>query len=321
MPLNKRITTLRSKVDRDKSYPAQEGLQLVKETATAKFDESVDAVINLGIDAKKSDQLIRGALVLPNGTGKTTRVAVFAQGAAAEAAKAAGADIVGFDDLAEKIKGGMMDFDVVIATPDAMKVVGALGQVLGPRGLMPNPKVGTVTPDTAAAATGFPAGLLDSAMANNVKDSAQQIWAAGLASFAKAQGEGSKVFEALVSEGLKLQKKTQSAAEEKLSAVASKVSGMAGDVGSKAGQHWDKLETIFEQRVAKALKSLGVPSAGDVESLIKRIDALAVSAGLKKATPAKAAKKAAALSHAPSGGANIPKLQRNKNNARGGTVR
>ena len=146
MPLNKRITSLRSKVDRDKSYPVQEGLQLVKETATAKFDESVDAVINLGIDAKKSDQLIRGALVLPNGTGKTTRVAVFAQGAAAEAAKGAGADIVGFDDLAEKIKGGMMDFDVVIATPDAMKVVGALGQVLGPRGLMPNPKVGTVTP-------------------------------------------------------------------------------------------------------------------------------------------------------------------------------
>ncbi|RTL39605.1 MAG: poly granule associated protein [Burkholderiales bacterium] len=144
----------------------------------------------------------------------------------------------------------------------------------------------------AAAATGFPAGLLDGAVAQNVKDSAQQIWAAGLASFAKAQGEGSKVFEALVSEGLKLQKKTQSAAEEKLSAVASKVSGMAGDVGSKAGQHWDKLETIFEQRVAKALKSLGVPSAGDVESLIKRIDALAVSAGLKKATPAKAAKKA-----------------------------
>ena len=144
----------------------------------------------------------------------------------------------------------------------------------------------------AAAATGFPAGLLDSAMAHNVKDSAQQIWAAGLASFAKAQGEGSKVFEALVSEGLKLQKKTQSAAEEKLSAVATKVSGMAGDVGSKAGQHWDKLESIFEQRVAKALKSLGVPSAGDVESLIKRIDALAVSAGLKKATPAKAAKKA-----------------------------
>ena len=146
----------------------------------------------------------------------------------------------------------------------------------------------------AAAATGFPAGLLDSAMAQNVKDSAQQIWAAGLASFAKAQGEGSKVFEALVSEGQKLQKKTQSAAEEKLSAAASKLSGVAGDVGAKAGQHWDKLESIFEQRVAKALKSLNVPSASDVDSLIKRIDALAVSAGLKKAAPAKAARKAVA---------------------------
>ena len=144
----------------------------------------------------------------------------------------------------------------------------------------------------AAAATGVPAGLLDGDVAKNVKDSAQQIWAAGLASFAKAQGEGSKVFEALVSEGLKLQKKTQSAAEEKLSAVATKVSGMAGDVGAKAGQHWDKLESIFEARVAKALKSLNVPSAGDVQSLIKRIDDLAVSAGLKKAAPAKAAKKA-----------------------------
>ena len=144
----------------------------------------------------------------------------------------------------------------------------------------------------ASAATGFPAGLLDGAMAQNVKDSAQQIWAAGLASFAKAQGEGGKVFEALVSEGLKLQKKTQSAAEEKLSAVATKVSGMAGDVGAKAGQHWDKLESIFEARVAKALKTLNVPSAGDVQSLIKRIDDLAVSAGLKKASPAKAAKKA-----------------------------
>jgi poly(hydroxyalkanoate) granule-associated protein len=144
----------------------------------------------------------------------------------------------------------------------------------------------------AAAATGFPAGLLDGDVAKNVKDSAQQIWAAGLASFAKAQGEGSKVFEALVSEGLKLQKKTQSAAEEKLSAVASKVSGVAGDVGAKAGQHWDKLESIFEARVAKALKSLNVPSAGDVQSLIKRIDDLAVSAGLKKAAPAAKAKKA-----------------------------
>lgn len=138
----------------------------------------------------------------------------------------------------------------------------------------------------------LPHGLLDSAMAHNVRDSAQQIWAAGLASFNKAQGEGTKVFEALVSEGLKLQKKTQSAAEEKLNAVASKVTGMAGDVGSKAGQHWDKLETIFEQRVAKALKTLGVPSAGDVDSLIKRIDALAVSVGIKKAKPVVAAKKA-----------------------------
>jgi poly(hydroxyalkanoate) granule-associated protein len=140
-----------------------------------------------------------------------------------------------------------------------------------------------------AAPTGafaaLPAGLLDSAMAHNVKDSAQQIWAAGLASFSKAQGEGTKVFESLVSEGLKLQKKTQSAAEERFGAVASKVTGMAGDVGAKAGQHWDKLEGIFEQRVAKALKTLGVPSAGDVDSLIKRIDALAVSVGIKKPSP------------------------------------
>jgi len=148
----------------------------------------------------------------------------------------------------------------------------------------------------AAAATGFPAGLLDSAMAQNVKDSAQQIWAAGLASFAKAQGEGSKVFEALVSEGQKLQKKTQSAAEEKFSAVASKVSGMAGDVGAKAGQQWDKLETIFEARVAKALQGLGVPTKADIDSLIKRIDALAVATGVQpaKKAAAKPAKKAAA---------------------------
>lgn len=148
----------------------------------------------------------------------------------------------------------------------------------------------------AAAATGFPAGLLDSAMAQNVKDSAQQIWAAGLASFAKAQGEGSKVFEALVSEGLKLQKKTQSAAEEKLSAVASKVSSVAGDVGAKAGQQWDKLESIFEQRVAKALQGLGVPTKGDIDALIKRIDALAVATGVepaKKAAKQPAAKPAA----------------------------
>jgi len=151
----------------------------------------------------------------------------------------------------------------------------------------------------AAAATGFPAGLLDSAMAQNVKDSAQQIWAAGLASFAKAQGEGSKVFEALVSEGLKLQKKTQSAAEEKLSAVASKVSSVAGDVGAKAGQQWDKLETIFEARVAKALQGLGVPTKGDIDALIKRIDDLAVATGVQPAKKAAAKKAAPAAKKAP----------------------
>ena len=154
----KRIEALRAKVDRNKLYPVLEGLTLVKENAKAKFNESVDAVINLGIDARKSDQLVRGALVLPNGTGKTTRVAVFAQGAQAEAAKAAGADIVGFEDLAEQVKAGVMDFDIVIATPDAMRIVGALGQVLGPRGLMPNPKVGTVTPDAATAVKNAKAG-------------------------------------------------------------------------------------------------------------------------------------------------------------------
>ena len=156
--MGKRIEALRAKVDRNKLYPVQEGLTLVKENAKAKFNESVDAVINLGIDARKSDQLVRGALVLPNGTGKTTRVAVFAQGAQAEAAKAAGADIVGFEDLAEQVKAGVMDFDIVIATPDAMRIVGALGQVLGPRGLMPNPKVGTVTPDAATAVKNAKAG-------------------------------------------------------------------------------------------------------------------------------------------------------------------
>ena len=154
----KRIDALRAKIDRNKLYPVADALNLVKEGATAKFNESVDAVVNLGIDARKSDQLVRGALVLPNGTGKTTRVAVFAQGAQAEAAKAAGADIVGFEDLAEQVKGGMLDFDVAIATPDAMRIVGALGQVLGPRGLMPNPKVGTVTPDAATAVKNAKAG-------------------------------------------------------------------------------------------------------------------------------------------------------------------
>ena len=158
MSTSKRLKALMEKVDRDKVYPVLDGLNLVKETAKAKFDESVDAAINLGIDAKKSDQAVRGALVLPNGTGKTTRVAVFAQGEAAEAAKKAGADIVGFEDLAAEIKKGVMDFDVVIATPDAMKIVGTLGQVLGPRGLMPNPKVGTVTPDTEKAVKNAKAG-------------------------------------------------------------------------------------------------------------------------------------------------------------------
>lgn len=156
--ISKRMQALVGKVDRNKAYPLTDALTLVKETATAKFDESVDAVINLGVDARKSDQLVRGALVLPHGTGKTSRIAVFAQGANAEAAKAAGADIVGFEDLAEQIKGGMMDFDVVIATPDAMRIVGALGQILGPRGLMPNPKVGTVTPNVAEAVKNAKAG-------------------------------------------------------------------------------------------------------------------------------------------------------------------
>jgi len=158
MANSKRVVAMHTKVDRNKTYPVAEALTLVKEIATAKFDESVDAVINLGIDARKSDQLVRGALVLPNGTGKSKRVAVFAQGAAAEAARAAGAEIVGFEDLAEQIKGGMLDFDVAIATPDAMRVVGTLGQILGPRGLMPNPKVGTVTPDVATAVKNAKAG-------------------------------------------------------------------------------------------------------------------------------------------------------------------
>ena len=154
----KRLAKIAGLVDRDKFYVAAEAIDLVKKTAIAKFDESVDVAINLGIDAKKSDQSVRGSVVLPRGTGKAVRVAVFAQGANAEKATAAGADIVGFDDLAERIKGGFMDFDVVIATPDAMKVVGTLGQVLGPRGLMPNPKVGTVTPNVEQAVKNAKAG-------------------------------------------------------------------------------------------------------------------------------------------------------------------
>jgi large subunit ribosomal protein L1 len=145
-------------VDRDKNYAVAEALEIIKKTATAKFDESVDVAINLGIDAKKSDQAVRGSVVLPRGTGKNVRVAVFAQGDNAKKATDAGADIVGFEDLAEKIKSGFMDFDVVIATPDAMRVVGALGQILGPRGLMPNPKVGTVTPNVEQAVKNAKAG-------------------------------------------------------------------------------------------------------------------------------------------------------------------
>ncbi len=148
---SKRVKQIHSLIDRTKVYELKTALDLVKKTATAKFDESVDVAVNLGIDAKKSDQVVRGSVVLPRGTGKTVRVAVFTQGANAQTARDAGADIVGFDDLAEKIKGGFMDFDVVIATPDAMRVVSPLGQVLGPRGLMPNPKVGTVTPNVAEA--------------------------------------------------------------------------------------------------------------------------------------------------------------------------
>jgi len=149
---------VRGKVDHNKAYPVDDALKLVKETAVAKFDESVDVAINLGIDPKKSDQTVRGSVVLPSGTGKKVRVAVFTQGDKAKLATDAGADIVGFDDLAAKIKEGFMDFDVVIATPDAMKVVGQLGQILGPRGLMPNPKVGTVSADVATAVKNAKAG-------------------------------------------------------------------------------------------------------------------------------------------------------------------
>lgn len=155
---SKRVVAALAKVDRNKNYPLSDALALVKENATAKFNESIDVAVNLGIDARKSDQLVRGSVVLPAGTGKTVRVAVFAQGAKAEEAKAAGADIVGFDDLAATVKGGTIEFDVCIATPDAMKVVGQLGQILGPRGLMPNPKVGTVSMDVTTAVKNAKAG-------------------------------------------------------------------------------------------------------------------------------------------------------------------
>lgn len=156
--ISKRVAAIQSKVDRNKFYPIDEALNLVKECASAKFDESIDVAVQLGIDAKKSDQVVRGAVVLPAGTGKTVRVAVFAQGEKAEAAKAAGADIVGMEDLAEQVKAGNINFDILIASPDTMRIVGALGQILGPRGLMPNPKVGTVTPDVATAVKNAKAG-------------------------------------------------------------------------------------------------------------------------------------------------------------------
>ena len=155
---SKRMAAVAQKIDRAKLYPVTEAITLVKECATAKFDESIDIAVQLGIDPKKSDQLVRGSVVLPAGTGKTVRVAVFAQGDKAEHAKAAGADIVGMEDLAEQIKGGVFNFDVVIASPDTMRIVGTLGQILGPRGLMPNPKVGTVTPDVAQAVKNAKAG-------------------------------------------------------------------------------------------------------------------------------------------------------------------
>ncbi len=158
MAASKRVQALKAKIERTKNYPIDEALALVKEAATAKFDESIDAAVNLGVDPRKSDQVVRGSVVMPRGIGKTVRVAVFAQGANAEVAKAAGADIVGFEDLAADVKAGKMDFDMVIATPDAMRVVGQLGQILGPRGLMPNPKVGTVTPNVAEAVKNAKAG-------------------------------------------------------------------------------------------------------------------------------------------------------------------
>jgi len=158
MALSKRQKAFAGKVDPNKNYPVGEALKLAKDLATAKFDESIDVAVSLGIDARKSDQLVRGSVVLPAGTGKTVRVAVFAQGEKAEAARAAGADIVGFEDLAAEIKAGNLNFDVVIATPDAMRVVGQLGQILGPRGLMPNPKVGTVTMDVTTGVKNAKAG-------------------------------------------------------------------------------------------------------------------------------------------------------------------
>jgi large subunit ribosomal protein L1 len=156
--ISKRFKKVKETVDRNKFYGLDEALSLAKQNASAKFDESIDIAVNLGVDARKSDQLVRGSVVLPKGTGKTVRVAVFAQADKASEASEAGADIVGFEDLADKVKSGQMDFDVVIATPDAMRIVGQLGQILGPRGLMPNPKVGTVTPNVSEAVKNAKAG-------------------------------------------------------------------------------------------------------------------------------------------------------------------
>ncbi|MDE0757977.1 MAG: 50S ribosomal protein L1 [Pseudomonadales bacterium] len=156
--LSKRVKAYREKVDQSKSYSIDDAVVLLNELSSVKFKESIDVSINLGVDPKKSDQVVRGATVLPNGTGKTVRVAVFAQGEKAEESTAAGADIVGMDDLAEQIKAGNLDFDVVVATPDSMRVVGQLGQILGPRGLMPNPRLGTVTADVAEAVQNAKAG-------------------------------------------------------------------------------------------------------------------------------------------------------------------
>ncbi|MFB3116601.1 MAG: 50S ribosomal protein L1, partial [Gammaproteobacteria bacterium] len=158
MAISKRVKSWKDKIDEGKLYAVTDALQLLKECSTVKFDESVEVAVNLGVDAKKSDQAVRGASVLPKGTGKTVRIAVFAQGEQAEAAKAAGADVVGFDDLAERMQAGEINFDVVIATPDAMPVVSKLGKVLGPRGLMPNPKVGTVSADAGQAVENAKAG-------------------------------------------------------------------------------------------------------------------------------------------------------------------
>ena len=155
---SRRLEAIREKIDRDKLYDVSEALALLKDFSSAKFPESVDVSVNLGVDPRKSDQVVRGSTVMPNGIGKETRVAVFAQGAAAEAAREAGADVVGMDELAEQVTAGNLDFDVVIAAPDAMRVVGRLGRILGPRGMMPNPKVGTVTPDVAGAVRNAKAG-------------------------------------------------------------------------------------------------------------------------------------------------------------------